>query len=483
MRFTKKSSTEISKIAEFSIEKLIESYREIDHQSGWHQYLGNSKIGNVANAQALLISQYFDHSFDKKNKVLQTLIANQFDQEEIELNGGWSYKTNLTDYPTTECTSWVLLAFFKELDPKENTIKFGIQWLLNNQKKSSLDTGWGSIKDDYPRLYPTSLALRTLNKYNQQKSYQFQKGLNWLKQSVNSDGGWGSNPNEKSDLTHTSHAIITLIECGISKNSKIVKEAIEYLVKNIDVNKNWANLSNLGHRKDLEILDKRITFYHYSLAWIIIALNLTEKNNSKEYEILISQLIEEEIDGNWKHPFLNDSRFPTIWSKHDALKALKLHQEKISNVIKASKQKSKLKSTTTKKLYTNNDLKWALLSLLISVIALVIIKFIVIYPQYIKETLFILFLFILIYLRNPVKRYWRIAQSIFSLIVGLSIVPAMSLDLKGEVQDYNGISNFILNFILKETNSTVFIVLGIMFIFSMILDYLERRRIVTAPNI
>jgi len=468
-----KSTVSIKNLISSSISHLIEEYREISGESGWHQYLGNDKIGNVANSQALILFQKCNFTFDKKQKVIDTIISNQFSSKtDSGIDGGWSYKSNYNEAPTTECTAWVLLALNKEIGLNSTAITKGLKWLDTNHLNNTEDLGWGSIKSDVSRVYSTCLSLQVLTKYNKSESEEFNRGVNWLKKAKNEDGGWGETESSSSKLTHTSHAIITLLECGVSIESAIIQKATKWILEQIKETENLSDNKNSGWREHLEIEGRRITFYHYSIAWIIRALQATNNTSSKQYEFLLNELLLEEEDGNWDHPYLKSEPQKTIWSKHDALLALKYHQQKISDKIIVKTPKKKVNGEKKWKSLLRN---WIVISLIAAILALVLTKIVTYNPNLIDEVLILSVVFIFVYLRNPVKRYFRIAQSLIALLVSLLILPSYKLEFEKLITDSSGMEHFFFQLLTVDIHFMVYVIIGGLIALNFTLDYKTRK--------
>lgn len=69
-----------------------------------------------------------------------------------------------------------------------------------------------TLNDQSPRVFPTFLALWTLQMVEEKLSPQTMNGLNWLLTIQKGDGGWGftDDPNESSNAACTAYALIVL---------------------------------------------------------------------------------------------------------------------------------------------------------------------------------------------------------------------------------------------------------------------------------
>ena len=353
-------------------------------------------------------------------------------------------------------------------------IQKGLEWLLKNHLTNSEDIGWGSINSDVSRVYSTCLSLQVLSKFNQKDSEEYQRGLNWLKKAKNDDGGWGETESSSSKLTHTCHVIITLLSCDISVESAIIQKAIKWILEETKDTDNWYDKKNIGWREHLEFEGRRITFYHYSLAWIMRAIQVTSQTNSKQYKFILNELLIEEEDGNWVHPYLKGEPQKTIWSKHDALLALKYHQLAISDKVVIKKRPNqKLKSGNKWKNLLRN---WIFISFISAILALVLTKTVSNFPNLIDEVLILSVVFIVVYLRNPIKRYFRIAQSLITLLVSLLILPSYKIEFEKFSSESSGFDHFFFQLLTVDIPVVVYIVIGGLIALNFILDYKTRKR-------
>jgi hypothetical protein len=305
-------------------------FRILGNKAGWHQYLGSEKIGNIATSQALLLLDEFGVGFDKKYLAVENIIKSQtISKGDKARDGGWAYVTNFASMPSSEATCWALLALHKE-NRNSNFIKRGINWLLQNQVEGLQDEGWGTIKTDKSRVYTTCLVLKTLKAFNYEHSPQFERGLNYLINSQNSDGGWGEKFGFASSITHTSHAVIGLVDIINSPNSQIIKRGVDWLNKNFIATENDV-LKNGGYHEIIEFdcdingvnTHQRLTYYHLPVPYALIALLKTGNINNKNVFWGFNQLINNNNDGYWFHPHLNDLKVKPLWAIYDVLMSFK----------------------------------------------------------------------------------------------------------------------------------------------------------------
>jgi hypothetical protein len=96
------------------------------------------------------------------------------------------------------------------ISPNNPSIQFCVKTIHRSQISNK---GWGnSLDDTTPRVFPTFLALWSLQMVEQQPSLAAINGLEWLLTIQKRDGGWGftDDPNEKSNIACTAYALIVL---------------------------------------------------------------------------------------------------------------------------------------------------------------------------------------------------------------------------------------------------------------------------------
>ncbi len=326
----------INDILKVALSNIKINFRTLNEKSGWHQYLGSDKIGNIATAQALIILDVCNEDFNHKHLAFKYLKSSQQRSNDLLKNGGWAYITNFSELPTTECTCWALLALYEEYSNKATTKK-GLNWLLNNHPNETKNIGWGTIKSDIPRVYSTCLALRVLQKYKYENSEQFKNSLNWLLNSQNTDFGWGEQFGHKSTIFHTSFVITTLVDIYKLNNSSI-NNGMKWLTKNFNSAIENSN-SNIGSQ---EIIDfdfitngerkhQRLIYFHTPLPQAINAFVKTGNIFNKNVFLALEEIVNNNNSGYWKHPNFDDSIQKPLWLIYDMVISLKSFTSTIKN--------------------------------------------------------------------------------------------------------------------------------------------------------
>lgn len=324
-------SIEVEKVNETlkkSLSNIKLHFRSLNGRSGWHQYLGSDKIGNIATAQGILILDACNEDFDQKHLAYNFLKSNQQHSNDILINGGWAYVTNFSELPTTECTCWALLALHEKFANTETT-NDGLNWLLNNHSDNTQDVGWGTIKSDIPRTYSTCMALKVLKKYKFENSKQFERSLNWLLRSQNTDFGWGEQFGYKSTIFHTSFVISTLTEI-YNVNNSVINNGTEWLIKNFNSAIESSNsiigsqeIIDFDHKTSAGIKHQRLIYFHTPLAHAVIALIKTGNIFNENVFLALDEIITNNNNGYWKHPHFDDSIQKPLWLIFDMVISLK----------------------------------------------------------------------------------------------------------------------------------------------------------------
>ncbi len=322
-------------IAEEALGYLKASFRQVEDQHGWHHHLGSyQKVGVIATAQALLSFAYFDEDFDHYQAALDTLVEMQWGRQPgDEHDGGWSYVTNASEYPTTEPTAWALLALSTAREVQNGVIQRGVRWLLNNRSETSPEPrGWGSTRHCNPRTYSTALVLRCLAKCGYEDSVEFRDGLEYLRTTrlVGSDHpGWGPTAGAPVTYLHSAHALLALAEAGSKADTRAIEECSQWLLDAYAPTTHWSDPDLSGAQEEIELTIPRDTgYYHQRVvythcvdAWVPHALIRGGRVASEPVFAAIADLTRGEL-AEWQPPGMRRLSYFHMWALHDGLAVL-----------------------------------------------------------------------------------------------------------------------------------------------------------------
>jgi squalene-hopene/tetraprenyl-beta-curcumene cyclase len=156
---------------------------------------------------------------------------------------------SLLDPSSPDVTGHVLeIIGRRELAINHPSVQAALKYLkVNQQKDGSWFGRWGV---NY--IYGTSAVLAGLEaiKENMQADY-VKKGMEWLHQTQNEDGGWGESCESYDKLTfvpcsstssQTAWAIIGLLSAGCSVEDEAVNQGLSWLIKHQEEDGSWEEL-------------------------------------------------------------------------------------------------------------------------------------------------------------------------------------------------------------------------------------------------
>ena len=318
----------IDHIVKEALKNLGLHCRRIKGKVGWHQYLGEGKIGTIATAQAILVFQYFKEHFNDQLKAINSILKSQLRSKDPEIDGGWEYVTNFPGIATLEATCWALLALYQS-HRDHPVVLAGLNWLLRNAIKGNVDEGWGILPGDVSRVYTTCLALKTLKLYGKDNTDAYERGLNWLLKIQNQDKGWGSLPDSASNIVNTSRVIITLTANG--HDNIAVRSAVEWLKKRTgSLQLAKVNIEQ-EYRECIEFRGRKMYFHHMPLQNVLTALILSGNTRSDIVFDGVNDLITDNNYYYWQHPSFKDGKRKPLWAIFDTLVVCKALRETTNN--------------------------------------------------------------------------------------------------------------------------------------------------------
>lgn len=306
---------------------LNDNQRHIGSDVGWHQHLGSHKVGIVATAMALLYYREIDKECPEKEASLEFL------RQKKNNDGGWPYISNTNGKSNVESTCWALCALHQyDAQLYREEIDGGISWLLSQyEQHEDMDSGWPFMRESLPKIYLTAFVLRTFKRLGKDCGQEYESAKKWLIDAQNDDGGWGELPERGSSIFFTCYCILTLMECGKSKDDIMIMNAFRWLERKIS----HIDMYDSSLICYLEFIEKgigneraRIPFFHYVLPYVVMTYIKLGKKNLVVFEAM-KVLIERSSYGSIEHPMLENSKITPIWALFDAVSALQSFKDSV----------------------------------------------------------------------------------------------------------------------------------------------------------
>ena len=223
-----------------------------------------------------------------------------------------------------EATAWVLITLkLCNEDPNSECISKGTDFLLKVAHKTEEYCCWGAFKEAEPRIYPTLLAAWALSDIRNDFSV---KGAEWLKNAVNSDGGWGFHPNDgASNTAMTAMTLYVLLTTKCLFGGEMLKAGVKWIKSHWKNDGTWGNnIEDWISYIDPETNDSIPTqTKHFSTAWAIILLIKADALTSDPQLVEDSLSVpasSQEQDGSWI--FSQDDPKKHTWCIANAVLAL-----------------------------------------------------------------------------------------------------------------------------------------------------------------
>ena len=297
-------------------ELLENDFTETDLERGWYHFLREQRVGILGTAAGIVALCQIDDSSPYIHKATTQLIETQIASSDPVFDGGWGI-ASIKHTPICESTCWCAYALhLAGISVMHSALQRALAWIISNQND---DEGWGGAKGYPSRTYPTALAIRTLSRLSP-SSQAVQPAIQWLENSQCSDGGWAELPRGQSTPIHTAHAILALLDAGVSPTSKVIRHGIQWLY---DHRNSWTGAFFDSY--ELSLLEEskpRMRIDHTVLPWVVTALVKSGENiNKLEIKLAISKLVSSQhVDGYWKS---ETSERISVFETQDAVIALR----------------------------------------------------------------------------------------------------------------------------------------------------------------
>ena len=142
-----------------------------------------------------------------------------------QADGSWA--NNVGGEGMTTQTGMVLTGMGRiGLGTKYTPTEKGMKWLADIQNK---DGGWGTTKGKPSNVPSTAWAILGLSIAIEDYIYEVEEAIGWLKKRQNTDGGFGMNKGEPSDPELTAYATMALVNGNDMSNA--TEKAKRYLIK------------------------------------------------------------------------------------------------------------------------------------------------------------------------------------------------------------------------------------------------------------
>ena len=266
--------------------------------------------------------------------------------------------------------SWVLIALVSVLNCKyilpyfENDVLISsvaecTRWLLNNQQDNG---GWADNPQEKTSTIRTSLAIYALNRvleFNlsnnifasliRETEISVKKGVGWLLEAQNHDGGWGNIREcdvdwiyqKKVELSYadlkfqcetnaasTGYALLALSSQHTKKQASAIKKAKEAIYRLQKSNGSWDVFIEVGIRDE-----KKFTFRHFGTTWALTGLVLNGDSDFSDESVMegLNYLIQlqDRNYGGWRCSLDADNY---TWATCNALDTIKLVKKQITEV-------------------------------------------------------------------------------------------------------------------------------------------------------
>lgn len=198
-----------------------------------------------------------------------------------------------------------------------------------NSVQNNEGGGWGvepsSVHGNESRMISTCYALRGYFECGMtvENSLDVRRGINYITNIVNSDGGWGGKEGNNSDPDNTSRALIALIRSDeYDLNNNIILNGRNFILKSkhnwkIDV-ESYVTEGAPGQ-----------TIFHSNTLYDVLEALIYCRYFGREVHDLIQWFVDsQEDDGRWYLSDFNEiDRENIIWSTSEAISVLDISQK------------------------------------------------------------------------------------------------------------------------------------------------------------
>lgn len=228
------------KIRKSDIDKIIKAAQELLKNTsktseingktmyGWHNFFEDKKIGTTGTALPLLFFYNSNTKYENIDLALETLINLRKKDNKSDFSA-WSI-LSVPNSLSIEGTILPIIALYTYYLPAyKDVIENTINWVKNIQQ---IDGGWNSNGNNVnqSRTLLTCNVLNALIKLKHlQTGEEVKKGITWIFNAQNKDGGWGATSNDKESNVIFTARVLFILKLYNSESNEVINKAIKYI--------------------------------------------------------------------------------------------------------------------------------------------------------------------------------------------------------------------------------------------------------------
>ena len=295
-----------------SVEALKRTIVHENDRVGWDRFLKQSAIGVSSTAYAVGLLKQLDPSLPELPAAVDTVRSAYMVDGEREHSGGWpitSIPGVILTEPTCYCAGQLIGAGFVNYDSSE--VVGAVHWLLGEQHS---DGGWSPQRELPVDCYATALVVGSLGRWRNGFSGSvaapvgtaIEKGIRWLANAVNRDGGWGWRCGDASDPWHTAHSLRAIVAVGGVEDYDRGAKAIDYLLGR---RKDWEQIIPVSYNVKTNSGDRRANYLYHPMPIVVHAL--LSAGVSPQHPAVVTAILDmaegqDPKTGTWKYPVGTD---------------------------------------------------------------------------------------------------------------------------------------------------------------------------------
>ena len=291
---------------------------------GWTQFLNEAdKPPSVTGTSHGILALLACHELPDSNVVKS---ATRFLAARQCADGGWTKPSLHDKCSLTRISGLALRALLDSgFHHSSPTVQRGVQWLLQAQND---DGGWGNVAHDSDSdVTSTSFALQAMTRVvgiAQAGRDVIRKGQAWITDARNGDHSWGYTKDKPGTVAHTSEAIDGLLACG--RNPGMLRPTTEWLTQHVSEEDQFNERYLIPHEP---CAGTSVIWTQCSKERGLVAL-LALGTNVIAPAVLgtVSDILSRQVDATyWKTEAFHDAE--PIWAVKEAVVALRLFQDRV----------------------------------------------------------------------------------------------------------------------------------------------------------